>query len=84
MFFLSNTSNFSTQPKKKIVGLKKLRKNTFNPDVANAAAVGGTLGLIGGAIGGGSSKLNKIGAGVGLAAGTGLGIANKYRKQKNY
>jgi hypothetical protein len=89
MFFLNDISNFSSitnpKPRKKRIGvIGKLRKNTLNPDVANAAVVGGSLGLIGSAIGGGSTKLNKIGAGVGLAAGTGLGIANKYRKNKNY
>lgn len=91
MFFLNDLSSFRSvgskdkKPRKKrLIGMgKTFARNTFNPDVANAAAVGGTLGLIGGAIKGGSTKVNKIGAGVGLAAGTGLGIASKYRKNKN-
>lgn len=71
-------------PRKKRFGfVKRFGKNTFNPDVANAAAIGGTLGLIGSAIKGGSTKANKLGAGIGLAAGTGLGIASKYKKNRN-
>lgn len=62
--------------------LRRLRKATFNPNTANAAAVGATLGLTGGAIAGSTARANKIGAIAGLAAGTGAGIVSSYRKQR--
>jgi hypothetical protein len=89
MLFLNDISNFSSsistnkKPRKKKYFFKTLKRNTFNPDVGNAAAVGGGIGLSVSAIGGGSTRLNKIGAATGLAAGTGLGIAYKYRKNNN-
>lgn len=89
MFFINSLKNFSSnsenniKPKKKKIGVgKKFIINTVNPDVANAAAVGASIGLAGSALKGGSVKANKIGAGAGLAVGTSAGIYNKYRKSK--
>ena len=86
MFFLSDLSSFArplgrkdTKPRSRI---KRLLKATWNPNTANAIATGGTIGLIGSAIKGGSVKANKIGALGGATLGAGLGIASQYKKQR--
>lgn len=71
----------SKDKKPRKLTLRKLGRAIWNPNTANAAAVGGTLGLIGGAIGTGSVRANRIGALGGLAAGTGLGIRQTYKNQ---
>jgi len=85
MFFLSDLSTFGRTlgTKDKKPRIKRLLKATFNPDVANGSAVGGTLGYLASSIhnGNASIKGNKYGTLGGLALGTGLSIANKYRKQ---
>lgn len=91
MFFLSDY-NISEYGRKKGSSdkipswrrsLRRLRKSTFNPNTANAAAVGATLGLTGGAIAGSTPRANKIGAIGGLAAGTTAGIISSYRNKRN-
>jgi len=71
----------SKDKKPRKLTLRKLGRAIWNPNTANAAAVGGTLGLIGSSIAGGSVRANRIGALGGLAAGTGLGIRQTYKNQ---
>jgi hypothetical protein len=71
----------SKDKKPRKFSLRKLGRAIWNPNTANAAAVGGTLGLIGSSIAGGSVKTNRIGALGGLGIGTGLGIRQTYKQQ---
>lgn len=71
------------KPRIKKAGL--LKKSVWNADVVSGAANGGTLGLIGSTIAGGSTRKNIVGAATGLTLGTGLAIRSKYKKLKrNY
>lgn len=71
----------SKDKKPRKLTLRKLGRAIWNPNTANAAAVGATLGLTAGAIRSGSVRANRIGAIGGLAAGTALGIRHSYKNQ---
>lgn len=93
MFFLSDYSlstfgrPLGRKDKKPRSRIKRLISSTWNPDTANAAAVGSQLGAVGGLLSSGlhgTKKLARntfIGTAAGLGVGTGMGIISKYRKQ---
>lgn len=93
MFFLSDLSTFGRplgrKDKKPRSRIKRLIGATWNPDTANAAAVGAQLGGTAGLLASGLhgtrnlAKRTFIGTAAGLGVGTGMGIISKYRKQRN-